>query len=289
MAKSGSEIAKGGFNNEEEVAAKFNNWKDDEDAQKWLEIMMYDLSEIEAVQAEKIGQRGFKSDINVTIKITIKKKNKETSLTSIENIQVKLVSNSKGFNQVEKRKVDSYIEKWHLTDDVVRLLKHYDGELLPYRAGTSSEKRMFVNEFTDEEQQLLMDFLQQHIVMIVSDIIRGRGRFAAEWTLVINKHDGYHWVLVAINEAIPIYLGDCKAVITSKGNIKLGNVTLQRKGGDNGADSANMLQFKADPMILFTEETRQYSSEATSAIIYHDFASDTPLPRVAEKIEFFEE
>lgn len=289
MAKSGSEIAKGGFNNEEEVAAKFNNWRDDEDAQKWLEIMMYDLSEIEDVHAEKIGQRGFKSDINVTIKITIKKKAQQTSLTSIENIQVKLVSNSKGFNQVEKRKVDGYIEKWHLTDEVIRLLKHYDGELKPYREGTQSEKRMFVNEFTDEEQKLLIDFLQQHIVMIVSDIIRGRGRFAAEWTLVINKHDGYHWVLVAINEAIPIYLGDCKAIVTSKGNIRIGNVTLQRKGGDKGADSANMLQFKADPLILFTEETRQYSSEAPSSLIYHDLVSDTPLLRVAEKTEFFEE
>ena len=38
---------------------------------------------------------------------------------------------------------------------------------------------------------------------------------------------------------------------TEKGNIRLGNITLQRKGGDNGAESANMLQFKANPMMLF--------------------------------------
>lgn len=273
MAKSGSEIAKGGFNNEQEVADKFNNWKNDIDAQNWLRIMMYDLDEVESVHAEKIGQRGYKSDINVVINITIIKKSKHTQLTSVENIQVKLVSNSKGFNQVEKRKTDSYIEKWHIPPNVVTLLKHYDGELPPYKGQTRDDRRMFVDEFTEEEQKSLMDFLQSHIIMIVSDIIRGRGRFAAEWTLVVNKHDGYHWVLLAINEAIPIYLGDCKVTFTSKGNIRLGNVTLQRKGGDNGKDTANMLQFKADPMILFTEETRQYSSDSTEGLMEYDFNS----------------
>lgn len=89
------------------------------------------------------------------------------------------------------------------------------------------------------------------MIMIISDVIRGRGRFAAEWTLVINKSDGYKWRLMAVNEAISIYAGDCNARITSSGNIKLGNISLQRKGGDSGADTANMLQFKSNPMILF--------------------------------------
>ena len=262
MAKSGSEIAKGGFENEQEVADKFNKWREDLDAQTWLEIMMYNLDEIESVHAEKFGAQGYKSDINVVINITIVKRSKQTRLTSVENIQVKLVSNSKGFNQVEKKKVDAYTEKWHFTPEIVRLLKHYDGELPPYKEQTRDSRRMFVDEFTEEEQALLKDYLQKHIVMIVSDVIRGRGRFAAEWTLVINKHEGYHWVLIAINEAIPCYLGDCNVTFTSKGNIHLGNITLQRKGGDGGKDTANMLQFKADPMILFNEETFRYSSEA---------------------------
>ena len=58
MAKSGSEIAKGGFENEQEVADKFNKWREDPDAQKWLEIMMYNLDEIESVHAEKFGAQG---------------------------------------------------------------------------------------------------------------------------------------------------------------------------------------------------------------------------------------
>lgn len=96
-----------------------------------------------------------------------------------------------------------------------------------------------------------MAFFQKNMIMIISDVIRGRGRFAAEWTLVINKSDGYKWRLMAVNEAVSIYAGDCNACITSSGNIKLGNISLQRKGGDGGADTANMLQFKSNPMILF--------------------------------------
>lgn len=248
MAMTGSQIAKGGFENEQSVANKFNDWKNDKDAQQWLKIMMYNLDEIEYVRAEKIGQRGYKSDINVVIKIYIKKKHLET----VENIQVKLVSSKdKGFNQVEKRKVEHYIHDWHITPEVETLLKLYDGELPP-RPNSRNKKRMFVDEFTTEEQELLYNFFQKNLIMIISDVIRGRGRFAAEWSLIIQKYDDtYKWRLLAVNEAISIYADDCKVQFTKQGNIRLGTITLQRKGGDNGADTANMLQFKANPLILF--------------------------------------
>ena len=250
MPMSGSETARNGFGNEQEIADKFNNWKNDSDARQWLAIMMYDLSEIQSVHAEKIGSKGYKSDINVIINVTIKRKNRQQLLTSVENIQVKLVSNDVGFNQVEKRKVGSYVENWHIDNEIETLLKLYDGELPP-RIGSRNTKRMFVDEFSQQEQMRLKEFLQKNLVMIISDVIRGRGRFAAEWSLIINKSNGYKWRLIAVNEAISIYAGDCQVRFTKTGNIHLGNITLQRKGGDNGAESANMLQFKANPMILF--------------------------------------
>ena len=248
MAMTGSQIAKGGFENEQSVADKFNNWKNDIDAQQWLKIMMYNLDEIEYVHAEKIGQKGYKSDINVVIRIYIKKRHLET----VENIQVKLVSSKdRGYNQVEKRKVEHYINDWHISPEIETLLKLYDGELPP-RPNSRNPKRMFVDEFSDEEQKLLFNFFQKNLIMIISDVIRGRGRFAAEWSLIIQKYDDtYKWRLLAVNEAISIYADDCKVQFTKHGNIRLGTITLQRKGGDNGADTANMLQFKANPLILF--------------------------------------
>ena len=251
MAMTGSQIAKGGFENEQEVADKINNWRTDKDAQQWLKTMMYNLDEIVLVKASKIGEKGYKSDINITIEIEITKKNKKANLVSVENVQVKLVRGKKGFNQVEKRKVNAYVDMWHIDDKTKELLMLFDGELPPRAAGRNP-KRMFINEFTADEQEHLYNFFQKNIIMIISDVIRGRGRFAAEWTLVIQKTDNeYNWVLMAVNEAISIYAGDCKVKFTPSGNVHLGNITVQRKGGDNGAETANMLQFKADPTMLF--------------------------------------
>lgn len=246
----GSEIAKGGFDNEQDVADRFNNWKNDPDAQAWLQVMMYNLEDIAEIKADRIGEKGFKSDVFVSIKIKVKNKKNGGYKDCIENIQVKLVSTENGYNQVEKTKVDKYKNQWHMSDDVSKLLKLFDGELSPDRK-SKKDNRLFANEFNSDEQKTLVDWLQKNMLMIVGDVIRGRGRFAAEWTLVVHKWDGYRWTLKAVNEAIGIYCGDCKAEITQRGSFRLGNITLQRKGGDNGKDTANMLQFKADPVILF--------------------------------------
>ena len=57
----GSQIAKDGFKNEDEVVAKFNNWETDLVAQNWLITMGYVLEEIEFVEAFKLS--GYKTDV----------------------------------------------------------------------------------------------------------------------------------------------------------------------------------------------------------------------------------
>lgn len=86
----GSQTAKDGFKNEDDIVKKFNNWKNDKDAQAWLVIMKYKLSEIEYVEAIKLS--GYKTDVQVQVTIKLKK------AIDVENLQVKLVSNPKGFN-----------------------------------------------------------------------------------------------------------------------------------------------------------------------------------------------
>ena len=104
-AEKGSEIAKNGFQNEDDVVFIFNHWKESFIAKEWLLAMDYDLKEIEFVKAEKI-KGSYKADIQVKISITIKLK----KLEDIQNLQVKLVSNSQGFNQIDKRWVKNYKE-----------------------------------------------------------------------------------------------------------------------------------------------------------------------------------
>ena len=67
--------------------------------------MGYKLNEIEYVKASKI-KGSYKADVQVRIQIMIKLK----SQSDIQNLQVKLVSNPQGFNQIDKRWIDKDVE-----------------------------------------------------------------------------------------------------------------------------------------------------------------------------------
>jgi len=58
------------------------------------------------------------------------------------------------------------------------------------------------------------------------------------------------WVLQPINVCINHY-SKGEIFITKQGNIRIAKVGLQRKGGDGGRHTANMLQFKLDPTEIF--------------------------------------
>lgn len=239
----GSKIAKSGFENEDEIVFKFNNWKADEDAKAWLTIMKYNLDEIETVEAVRIA--GFKTDVQVQVSIKLYK------VLDVENLQVKLVSNKKGFNQIDKRWVDKYKEMWELSDLIVNILKRYTGEIVPNVEHSIDKRRMKANEFTLIEQKYLLEWIENNQSLIVSDILKGRGKFAAEWMLVIQRSiNDFRWTLKSMNFCMNFF-GNGDVFITKRGVIKIGKITMQRKGGDGGRSTANMLQFKIDPSLLF--------------------------------------
>jgi hypothetical protein len=239
----GSQIAKDGFRNEDEVVEKFNNWQTDSESQQWLETMGYDLKEIEFVEAFKLS--GYKTDVQVQVRIKLK------NLIDVENLQVKLVSNPKGFNQIDKRWIDKYVEMWSIPLEIVEILKRYTGENKPTISSPKDKRRMFANEFTEEEQTNALNWLDNNKALIISDILRGRGKFAAEWMLVILKaNKNSLWTLKPMNIAVN-HFSQGDVVITKRGNFTIGKITMQRKGGDGGRITANMLQFKINPAELF--------------------------------------
>lgn len=243
LIKLGSDTAKGGFRNEDDIVAKFNDWKNDEDAQKWLKIMGYPISEIEKVEAIKL--HGYKTDVQVQIVIYMKR------AIAAENLSVKLVSNPQGFNQVDKRWVNKYVEMWNLPEDIMKILKLFTGETAPTKSGLRDKRRMFLNEMSEEDQKKIIDFFTKNKILIVSDILKGRGKFSAGWMLVALVNDGKSlWVLKSINHAMNVF-ADGEVMITSQGSLKIGKITMQRKGGDAGRDTSKMLQFKINPVELF--------------------------------------
>lgn len=239
----GSLTARHGFQNEKEVAEKFNNWRLDEDAQHWLRVMNYDLKDIERVEAVVLS--GYKTDVQVQVTIYLK------SAIDVRNLQVKLVSNMNGFNQIDKRWVDAYVELWNIPAEIKSILQRYTGETPPSIHNPRDKRRMFADEFPINEQNLMLDWLRRNQFMIVSDILKGRGEFAAEWILVAQKTErNARWVLRPMNYCMNFF-GNGEVEITGRGNFHIGRITMQRKGGDNGRDTAKMLQFKINPAELF--------------------------------------
>lgn len=239
----GSKTAKDGFKNEQDVVDKFNNWENEEMAQGWLEKMGYSLAEIEYVKAEKI-KGSYKADVQVKVEIKLKK------LVDIQNLQVKLVSNDSGYNQIDKRWIDTYAELWDMSSELKQVLKYFTGELPPYIPNTRNTKRMFISEFSEVEQDLILSFFNEKKILVLTDLLKGRGKFSAEWMLVIVKSTSKEtrWALHPINYVLNFYDGPVE--ISKQGSLKIGKITMQRKGGDGGRITANMLQFKMDPTLL---------------------------------------
>lgn len=244
MIRIGSATARNGFKNEDDIIIKFNNWKSDEDTQIWLNLMGYKLDDIEKVIAIKL--HGYKTDVQVQVTIILKQ------AIDAQNISIKLVSNPTGFNQVDKRWVKDYAVMWEMPENIVNILKQFTGEISSSVRGRDN-RRIFLNELCVDDQKLIVDFFMDKKTLIVADILKGRGQFSANWMLVALKSStDTRWVLKSMNQAIYTFSkGD--VAITNLGSLKIGRVTMQRKGGDGGRHTANMLQFKINPIELFNE------------------------------------
>lgn len=239
-AELGSKTAKNGFRNETEIQAKFNNWREDMDARGWLAAMNYNIGEIRSVRAVK--PHGEKADVEV--RITTSKGEK------VEGISIKLVSSRVGFNQIDKRWLRQYVKIWKMPVNVESSLKLFVGETLPAAAGRTPG-RSYLNELDPSAQKAVVDFFTANKETIVPDIFEGDGIHAAQWVMVaVKASEKTKWIIRSSADTIRFF-GEGKVVITRSGNLKIGRITMQRKGGDGGRETAKMLQFKINPALLF--------------------------------------
>ena len=172
-------------------------------------------------------------------------------MDNIQNLQIKLVSNPQGFNQIDKRWVDKYVELWNMPKDITKILKLFSGEIKPLKNNLRDPRRMFLDEMSKSDQDKLINFFNKNKILIISDLLKGRGEFSADWTLVILKINGESkWTLKSINHVMNVF-GNGDIRITKEGSLKIGKIGMQRKGGDGGRNTANMLQFKINPVELF--------------------------------------
>lgn len=253
----GSQTAKNGFRNEDEIRDKFNSWKIDIDARAWLTAMNYNLKEIESVIATK--PHGEKADVELKIRMLPQsRKDTKAEVGRREGISIKLVSSPNGFNQIDKRWLATYAKLWKMPADVVDALKLFVGEKPPVGtqaaslpSGTHGPKRMYLNKLDPAMQKAVVDFFTASKDEIVSDLFAGDGDTRAEWVMVALKAtDKPRWIIRSSADTVKFF-GSGPVEITRNGNLKIGRITMQRKGGDAGRETAKMLQFKINPVQLF--------------------------------------
>ncbi|MBU3579763.1 type II restriction endonuclease [Polynucleobacter sp. 73C-SIWE] len=239
----GSKTARAGFSNEQDIRNKFNNWKTDLDAQDWLVSLGHQPSTIKSVLASK-APHGIKPDILVEI---VDSKNQTIQAW----ISIKLVSNiTHGFNQVDKRWVNDYARLWSIPPVTTDLLKLFTGDKPHSVTSSRDARRLFLTEFSFSDQQSIKNFFTTNKSLIISELFEGRG-IKANWMMVTAKSgSSVYWKIESMSRVLALFSTGPVAV-TTQGSLKIGLVTMQRKGGDNGRPTANMLQFKANPLLLF--------------------------------------
>ena len=266
----GSKTAKGGFKNEELITSKFNNYLKDKDAKNWLKIMGYNYKKIHKLIALQIPVRLSKKSLS---KYGLSEKDYETitkfkkadvqvkiiieidGVLHIENISLKKANETASYNQVDKRTVDSYQKMWGFNDEIAQCLKLFTGELNPKEYGfknTKKENRIFLDELPKKSQKMIIDFFRKNKILIIGDILKGRGGLSADWMLITKqmKNGDLKYILKDINFVMNFYSqGDVK--ISPRGSLYIGRITMQRKGG---TPDPTKLQFKISPNKLFEVE-----------------------------------
>ena len=236
-----SETAKSGFITEDQVVNEFENWQTSLHAMTWLSrITKEKINTVTAKTTRSIG-RNSKADVIVTI-------NGKDSGISIK----KFTAN---FNQIDKRWIDNYVKLWDIPQDVGDTLRKYCGVsgFRPMDHGITSRdtRRYFLDEVTDNERDNLVGFFQKNNVRIINDVLCGADSLHADFLLVIRK-DGNNIAeshMAIMENVLKHYNGD--VTITKRGNLKMGKITIQRKGGNGGGPTAQMLQFKFSPKGAF--------------------------------------
>ncbi len=177
-----------------------------------------------------------------------------SDILAMKGISMKTYKPEVSFSQANRGSLETYVEELGMSYGVAETLrafvvKNHQGE------------RTMLNEAPISAQDELLRFFQLYQRQIISHVLRGKakGVLKADWLLLheakdadwINKVGQRElWHLYPMSQVIDCCCSESPA-ITKAGNLTLGlGLTLQRKGGDGGAKTANDLQFKLNPKMI---------------------------------------
>lgn len=209
-------------------------------------MLKYGITETEYEKFVKFK----KADVQVKLIIQIGK------ILKIENLSLKKANSNADFNQIDKRTVKNYQEMWGFDDEIALWLKLFTGELslencteLLLNKNLRENKRIYIDEMPQLIQNKIIDFFDKNRILILGDILRGRGGLAADWVLVTRQNidNTTTWTLKHINFVLNFY-GQGEVKISPKRSLLIGKILMQRKGG---TPDPTKLQFRFKPCDLF--------------------------------------
>ncbi len=246
-----SEAAHRGLDAEKALIEKINSHDPD---CRWIVEECCDTEGYGNFKAKKPGNRE-KPDVLIY--------DDPSNILAMKGISMKTYKPEVSFSQANRGALETYVEELGISYGVAETLrafvvKNHQGE------------RTMLNEAQISAQEELLRFFQLYQRQIVSHILRGKakGVLKADWLLLHEtKDEGWIskvgdrdcWHLYAMATVIDCCCTEAPS-ITKAGNLTLGlGLTLQRKGGDGGAKTANDLQFKLNPKVIHEELSRTVS------------------------------
>jgi hypothetical protein len=237
-----SEAAHRGLDAEQALIERIN--RRDADC-RWIVEECCDVQGYDQFKAKKPGNRE-KPDVLIY---------KDTDeILSMKGISMKTYKPEVSFSQATRGSLETYVEELGMSYGVAETLrafvvKNHQGE------------RTMLNKAPISAQDELLSFFQLYQRQIISHVLRGKAKAAlkADWLLLHETKDEDWISKIGNRECWHLYpmasVIDCCCTeapsITKAGNLTLGlGLTLQRKGGDGGAKTANDLQFKLNPKLI---------------------------------------
>ena len=259
----GSRTAKEGYDNEEHIMEKINNWKSDQESRDWInficEIKKIDINDIINIKCSDIpGTK--KSDLRILIET------KEEKFTF--GIQAKK-QNKQGYNHLGRRKVEEYVEKFNFSTNTALGLKKYCGvtgyspsdlfksgklketeylnckDIPEKKTHSEGTGRFYFSELEKIEQDSIKKDFREKADEIFRYILVGSGEYKVDFMIITKKTDDLEYHIETIEQTIERAKESTEEEfinVSRFDNFKMGkHITVQKKGGTGGAD---YLQFK---------------------------------------------
>ena len=177
-----------------------------------------------------------------------------SNILAMKGISMKTYKPEVSFSQANRGSLETYVEELGISYGVAETLRAF---VVKNHGGD----RTMLNEAPASEQDELLNFFRLYQRQIISHVLRGKakGVLKADWLLLHEAKDSdwikkvgqrEFWHLYPMSQVIDCCCSESPS-ITKAGNLTLGlGLTLQRKGGDGGAKTANDLQFKLNPKMI---------------------------------------